>query len=58
MAIRDVLAIVTILVVDVYLSNIHLREAFLSTSLTVAIVTGLIADFGAKSYEMVRKVLF
>ena len=56
MAIRDALAMLTIPVVEVHLSNIHSRKLFRYTSLTAAVVTGQISGFGVKSYEMALQV--
>lgn len=49
-ALADALAILTIPVVEVHMSNIHARESFRHTSLLSPVVSGSIAGFGVESY--------
>lgn len=49
-AIRDALAILTVPIVEVHMSNVHAREAFREQSVFADVVMGRIAGLGVDSY--------
>lgn len=51
-ALRDALAAVAIPFIEVHLSNVHAREPFRKHSYFSDLAIGLVAGFGAQSYEL------
>jgi len=49
-AIRDALAMLTVPIVEIHMSNIHSRESFREKSVFADIVTGQVSGFGEESY--------
>lgn len=51
-AIRDAIGCIKVPVVEVHMSNVHAREEFRHTSVISAVCKGVIAGFGAESYNL------
>jgi len=49
-AIRDAIAAITVPVVEVHMSNVHMREEFLRKSVISEVCRGVICGFGKNSY--------
>lgn len=51
-ALRDTIAVLTIPVVEVHISNIHGREEFRRHTMTGAVCAGVITGFGLEGYRL------
>lgn len=56
-ALRDALAMLTIPIVEVHISNIHARESFRHQSYVSGIATGVICGLGVQGYTLALQFL-
>lgn len=56
-AIRDAVAALKVPVVEVHLTNVHAREEFRHRSVIAPMCKGIVAGFGAMSYELAVRAL-
>lgn len=56
-ALRDAVAALKIPVVEVHMTNVHAREEFRRTSVIAPVCRGVVAGFGAMSYELAVRFL-
>jgi 3-dehydroquinate dehydratase-2 len=56
-ALRDAITSAKADVIEVHLSNVHARESFRHTSMLTPVARGVIAGFGALSYELALEAL-
>ena len=56
-ALRDAMLAISIPFIEVHLSNIHRREEFRHHSMLAAAATGIVAGFGATSYQLALRGL-
>ena len=56
-ALRDAISAIDLPVIETHLSNVHAREDFRHTSLVTGVCLGVVAGFGADSYEIALDAL-
>jgi len=56
-AIRDALAMLSVPIIEVHISNIYKREPFRHKSLIAGVVTGQISGLGTRGYSMAMEAL-
>lgn len=56
-ALRDAISGAEVLAIEVHLSNVHAREQFRHHSMIAAVAHGVIAGFGAASYDLALEAI-